>query len=818
MGRYPAVSVAIACSTGIVFDRYISVNGMWLLLVAAFCALAWFALRHRTSKAPTIMVLLLCSAVAALHHHQWWHDIPDSDISRFVSNERLLVRLQGVVASNPELIPADVVSNTSYKREDLTRLELDCTAVDVDGTWQSICGRLRVTVRRDATHLVPGDQVTLSGWLSPLPRVRNPGGVDFGQIMKRRRIRALLFVQNPKLIQVTTSGSTWLTRLRRALRARCEQVLEAGLSDETRGIGLAMLLGNRSRIAPDVRTAFINSGTIHILAISGLHVGILAMFLLGIARVFRLPDRPTFVAVVVCLSVYLLIADLRPPMVRAYILIVVWCTSRLVRRVPVSANSLAVSALIILAMNPSDLFNVGAQLSFLAVAAIYWLSAAKLLPQEADDVASDPTSARGKAALRPNWMNLLIELAMIPLPWWKVAATIWLLSLPLVVHTWHVVPVIGIVINSILLIPLVAIGLWCGFLALAIGSVWMVPGIVCAYGFDLMLRVLTWIVDVAARIPFGHFHLPGPPLWVLIVFYGIAAAGMVITLQIRRSRWLWAGVLLWTLFGCSLGARPDPPMDLKVTVISVGHGLAVLVEAPSGETLLYDVGSQLGGETAARFVEDVLWKKGHSRLDAIVISHADADHYGGVRPLLRTMRVDRMYVSRHFEKPDEPDTQHLLTFATDVGIPITTNVTSGDEISLSPEVSIRVLHPESTHEYESDNGASIVLQIDYAGRRVLLTGDLRDSGLTELLNQPSRHADLLLSPHHGDPESNPRELAVWATPRLVVTSSKRDFDVSGLQAVYGDEATVVSTSDVGAVEFVVTPAGAVSYSTFLDRD
>ena len=818
MGRYPAVSVTIACSTGIVVDRYLALASSGLLATAGILLLAWFFYRRRRPGSAAIVALGLCSVIAALHHHQYWHDVPSADIGRFLARDSILVRLQATVVSNPELIPAEVAARRSFERDDVTRLDVDCRAVDVNGDWQSISGRVRIIVKRNATHLAPGDEVTLSGWLVPLPRVRNPGGLDFGEIMRRKKIRATLSVSHPELIQVTRSGASWLTRLRRSLRSRCEDVLDAGLSDRTRGIGLAMLLGNRTRIAPDVRTAFVNSGTVHILAISGLHVGILAMFLLGTARVLRLPDRTTFVAVVACLSIYLLIADLRPPMVRAYILIVVWCASRLVRRVPVSANSLAVSALIILAMNPTDLFNVGAQLSFVAVAAIYWLSATKQLPQEADDVASDPNSARGKAALRPNWMNVLIELSMIPVPWWKVAVTIWALSLPLVVHTWHVVPIIGVVINSIILIPVVALGLWCGFLALAIGSVWTVPGIIFAFGLDAMLRLLMWIVDLAAHVPFGHFHLPGPPLWVLVLFYGLAAAGMVMTLQLKRSRWLWAGMALWTIFGCSLGARSDHPQDLKVTVISISHGLSVLIEAPTGETLLYDAGSQLGGETAARIVEDVLWKRGHSRLDAVVVSHADADHYGGVRPLLKTISIGRLYASRHFRNPAEPDTGKLLAFAGNAGIPVTANVSRGDTIDLAPDVSIRVLHPETSRDYESDNGASIVLQIDYAGRRILLTGDLRDSGLAKLLEQAPRRVDLLLAPHHGDPESNPRALAEWAAPRLVVASSRRSFDVSGLRAVYEDTATVVSTSDVGAVELVVTPTGAVSYSTFLDRE
>lgn len=816
MGRYPAVSVAIACCAGIIADRYLILSETGLFAVALSALAVWFGLRVRRPREAAACVLLLCSATAALHHHQWWHSIPESDISRFVDSHRKLVRLQGTVRSRPQIIPADVASQTSFAQDDVTRFELTCRAVDVQQRLLPVAGCVRVTVRGRVTELFNGDEVVLSGWLSPLPRVRNPGGIDFGQQMRRRQIRALLFVQDPALIKVQTLGSTWLTRLRQRVRTRCEAVLEHGLSEQTRGIGLAMLLGSRTRIDPETRNVFVVSGTIHILAISGLHVGILALFLLGLARVLRLSDRATFVSLVVCLGIYLLIADLRPPMLRAYVLIAVWSLSRLFRRASVSPNSLAIAALIILGMNPTDLFDTGAQLSFLAVAAIYWLSAVTTNLRQAADVAADPNSDRAKTVMRPDWVNLLLEWLHVLAQWWIVSGTIWLLGVPLVAYAWNVIPLIGIVVNSLFLIPLVAAGLWSGFLALLLGVVWQPLSVPFVFLFDLTLRLLMGITEMAARVPLGHVHVPSPPLWWLGLFYAIIAIAMLATLQRRRPQRFWVSVALWTVFGFSMGARAEPPVGLKCTILSVGHGLSVLVELPSGQTLLYDAGSQFDGETAARIVQGVLWQKRLMSLDAIVISHADADHYGGVQPLLRSIAADGLYVSQHFLDPDQPDTLTTIRAAEARGVPLHV-IERGDHISLDPDVSIDVLHPAGSHEY-ADNGASIVLDIQYQGRRILLTGDLRDRGLSELLQMDPRPVDLLLSPHHGDPVSNTSELARWSTPRLVVASARREFDTAHLQRVYGPESLVFSTSRVGAVEVHITPDGSITHSTFVDED
>jgi hypothetical protein len=131
MGRFPAASAAIACCLGIIADRYFALPETVLFAAAVLAIAIWSGLRARRPREAAACVLLLCSAVAALHHHQWWHTIPESDIGRFARSDRVLVRLRGTVSSRPEIVPADVVSQTSFARDDITRLELTCRAVDV---------------------------------------------------------------------------------------------------------------------------------------------------------------------------------------------------------------------------------------------------------------------------------------------------------------------------------------------------------------------------------------------------------------------------------------------------------------------------------------------------------------------------------------------------------------------------------------------------------------------------------------------------------------------------------------------------------------
>ncbi len=242
----------------------------------------------------------------------------------------------------------------------------------------------------------------------------------------------------------------------------------------------------------------------------------------------------------------------------------------------------------------------------------------------------------------------------------------------------------------------------------------------------------------------------------------------------------------------------------------------MLLELPSGKTLVYDAGSLHDGMRASNIVRLALWERSRSRIDAIMLSHADIDHYNGVPELLRTIPVGTMFVARPFLDFDQEGVVVVCEAAADANVPIRI-VGRGDQLLTDPEVVIRVLQPGLIGSHSGDNENSIVLEIEYAGRRILLCGDLEKEGLQQMLSRQQCKVDLLLSPHHGSLTSNTRELAEWSQPDRVVVSGSRHSSRRALKERYGDETRILSTHLSGAITIEIDSTGTVRESHYIEH-
>lgn len=823
-GRLPAATIVLSLAVGILIDRHGSWSPVALFWGFAAACLSWGLLqRLRRIREASVAVVLICGFAGAVYHHHVWNSLPSADIEPLLSLEPILIRCRGIVASEPVIGPPR--ENTFSSRlppQRSTQFELDVERLDVRTGQRKVAGRLQVIVDGVLRGVHVDDPVDLQGWSQANRPLTNPGGFDRAAMGRSNGVRGVVRVRHPELIEVQQASRSIIEKSRRLIRNRAEAVLESAIPSDVRPIADAMLLGDRSMLHRDLRTDFVESGTVHLLAISGLHIGILMMFLLALGRVMRLSTRNSILLAVAVLFVYLQVADSRPPMIRAFVIILIWSVARLARRPAFSANSLAVAAIVILCINPTSLFDVGSQLSFLAVAVIFWLSSLQRHANvESDiaarsDVAARPEDERTEtpAVLQHPWVRSLRSIGKAARAMWLVSGSIWLVSAPLVMSVFNVISPAGLLIN-VLLIPLVGFGLCFGFASILIGVFSQTLAWPFAVVFSWFLKGLIAIVEVAASIDLGHLYVPEPPMWWLIVFYSIVASAMLATTLRKRPARVWCVVGLWTVFGLTLLPSKRDEGSLRCTVLSVGHGLSVFVETPSGKALVYDVGSRGGGTFSSRVLKEALWARGVSKVDALIVSHSDVDHYNGVVDLLGTMPVARIFCSRHFPDSRQPLTLQMFERATRLGI-VPSIVSQGDRLKLDDELMIRILQPVAATSYQSDNASSVVVEIEYRNRRILLTGDLDENGLQELLAQPSRNVDVLLAPHHGAPDANPPELAEWAKPEWVIASAPTPAYQTKLQANYGSETRVIMTSQSGAVSIEITKGGELRVDSFVD--
>jgi competence protein ComEC len=245
------------------------------------------------------------------------------------------------------------------------------------------------------------------------------------------------------------------------------------------------------------------------------------------------------------------------------------------------------------------------------------------------------------------------------------------------------------------------------------------------------------------------------------------------------------------------------------------------MQTSDGRTILYDAGAIGSPEYATQTVSSYLWHRGVMRIDGIVISHADIDHYNAVPGLLERFRVGAVYASPiMFDGvADEsgPGGIKLLHGAIRrAGVPIR-EIWVGDRLQLGADVTARVFHPPQRGVVGSDNANSLTLGVEYAGRRILLPGDLESPGIDDLMAEAPYDSDILLAPHHGSRRSDPPGFAAWSRPEWVVISGGGGDDIGHVVQTYRRaRAQVLATSNSGTIEFHFAKNGQVSSNTFRD--
>ncbi len=824
--RSPAAPIAVCIACGILFDSVANWQSLsWLLL--AWTSLATFVLfRSRFKRKIALMALFVFAlSLGGLRHHVFYSNSLDDDLSLFAHDTQQPVHLTGQIVSEPEYRNPQSKSPISFSgyQSKQTQCLLTCTEMISGSAHIPTSGLAQVSISGHLVDLKKGDVVTLWGSLRRPNGPKNPGEFDWQTYLKRQQIRSSIYVSHPEAVMIVSpSSSSSISQPLGQLRSRFQTLISSHIDQESNAMASALLLGDRSRLSPETENQFIQTGSMHLLAISGLHVGILAAFLFVTCRVvfsqwilgqFIPPYANRFATwitpVVTTLGVitYAGLIMGRPSTIRATILICLGTFVYHAQRKFAFFNTLALAAIGLLLWKPSDLFDTGAQLSFMAVAVIGVITNVNLSVWRKPSLALPRERSRTSIFFH-HWLNRFFKFAC-------VSIAIWIVVAPLVAGTFHVVSPIGL-LGNLILIPIMFAVLWSGYLFLLLGTLSTSLASLMGNIFNSCLDMLQNLVSYGNQLPGSFLYLPGPSHAWLYGFYGLLA-GLVFIARQKSDRKTWALMLmLWITGGLSLALLPRADQKLKCTFLAMGHGCSVIVELPNGRTLLYDAGSLSGEVRAERTVSHALWDKGIDDLDAIVLSHADIDHFNGVAGLLSKLPVTQLIAGRPFFRSQQASAAWLGEVAYDKKVPISI-VGTDDEIGLDRDVTLRVLHPDlkTTDAFSNDNAGSVVLLIEYAGRRILLTGDLEMEGLTQLVQHSPLDVDVMLSPHHGSLAANPPDLPRWSRPEWLVISSNSSTPAERLRAIYGPETGLLTTAEFGAITFEIEPNGRLSLASFL---
>jgi competence protein ComEC len=800
--RHPLVIVLVAFAAGIVGARYVPIDPLLSWSVAVAGLVGW-RLTCRGSCSAWLL-LIAVTATGAAWHQLCWDFFRADELGRFARLRAEPVCLEAIALQRPQFVPARPVDPLcTLPRGDQTQLQIWAVGLRDGTVWQPASGRAVLTVEGHLLAVAPGDRLRIVGQLSRPWPPRNPGQFGFSDRERSQRRLCRVKANHPACVVRRAGTGGWSPRgLVQRAKTRSNELLWRHLGHPRSDLAAAVLLGAREQLERDRVDAFFQTGTIHLLAISGLHVGIMASGFFWVARVSLLPLRIALGTAMACTIFYALLTDARAPVLRAAILVCIICFGWILRRPTTAFNSLAAAALLVLALNPCELFREGAQLSFLAVAVLAWFGPWLVSTSPADPLQrlldrSRPWPARVARHLGRGVLRLALASALI-----------WLITLPLVMYRFHLVSPAGLVLNVFLWIP-ITVALLAGFGVLLLG--WLLPPLatLCGWVCAGSLWVLESCVRLVQPMAGSHFWVAGPPLWWVVGFYGLLAMTASLPALWSRGKHSLGLIAVWIALGVTATHWPirnsaSQLPELRCTFVAVGHGTCVLLELPNGENLLYDAGSLGSPHLPVNTISSVLWSRGIGRLDAVVLSHADADHYNAVPGLLERFPIGAVYVSPSMFSRATEATEALRRAITDADTPLY-DVHRGVTLPHGEPARMRVLHPPQGAPGENDNAGSVVLDVEFAGRHIILPGDIEDSGLEMLLRQKRVPCDVALAPHHGSPHSDPTRFTEWCSPGWIIISGGQREEVETVTSLFQKAGTrVLHTAAQGAVTVVLS--------------
>ncbi|MDO5552806.1 MAG: ComEC/Rec2 family competence protein [Planctomycetia bacterium] len=709
---------------------------------------------------------------------------PREHIVHKASRDFVPLVADAVVVDMPQLRRPRATSFTPpLEQESTTTFIAEVKRIRNGFDWERASGRILVAVDGDFTRLTTGVPIRLKGRFSRILPPSNPYDWNREFSWRTRRVLVRLSVASSDGIEILKEESeVSIFRLFDACRKMASETFDRFLTPQTSGLAKAMLLGLRSDLDDETQDIFRYTGTVHLLAISGMHLTLVAGFASLLLRGLGFARRPLVILLLAGMLFYVLLTDMKPPVLRAMAVLVAYCLGSLIRRQGQGMNALCAAGLFILLISPGELFQFGTQLSFLATGVLIYRSPLRLgISDESAHEEEGRAQSRAERRLvlarllraQSGWRGRLYRVREQGTGLLKLNCLIWLVLVPLILLYTNLFTPVAMLINPLLWLPM-TLGLVSGFALMIAG--WLCP-ILCpvfATGVEFGFNFLLWLLHAAQNVPYGYCFLPGLPAWWCLVFYtGLIIFALYPSVRPRRSVVI-ALMLIWLTAGMSsyfvTGHMRARHKEATVEVLAVGHGQAILITTPDGRNMLYDCGSFSQGDRAGELAAQALWRQGRLSLDLLVLSHADSDHYNGCGELFRRVRVRQVLVTPYMFRKKHENLDLLEALLKEFEIPVA-NVVRGDTFAAWNFPQCTVLHPEIDRESDVDpedsNAVSMVVHFQHETHRVLLTGDLNSSEV-HFLHRPTPPLTALFVPHHGGKSLNLNSLLEWGRPRSLM--------------------------------------------------
>ncbi len=715
-----------------------------LLALLALSLGAWLVLWRVARGGQTVALLAACVAAGgALHRAQT--AIPGDDISHSVGRRVMVI---GRVISEP----------TTGVRS--TRFDLACYRIRAGGLRYTASGVARLSA---PPVLRPGFGELVAAWteLKAPSGARNPGELDYAGYLSRRHIGAVGFATVVQPLEdelpVGVRVRDWTLRMRQLVLRQLEATMPGSNPRLYARLLASLVYGVAAApLPPAIVAPFRKTGTVHVLVVSGAQVSLLIIMLLYILRHWYLHLGWWHLALILpVLLLFVALTGLGPSVRRAAAMTLLCLLLRITRRPYDPYTGLAFAGAALCFWDTSALFDVGLQLSFAACFGVI-----HFVPREPGRP-EDPWTRR---YLRPGL---------------QAALGSWLLVAPLLVHYFHILPLIGALANLIV-VPLASALLAAGFVATFLAFAAPAVGLSFNYFSRLLIGGMLRSTNVAADAPGAYLEGVQMSVGACVMWFALVllAVHVVRNWELRPALTrAGAAALLATAVGLCFAGYRALRADLCVTFFSVGDGSCTLVQAPSGRTLLVDAGTYgTGGgrRLAERVILPALATAGVRRLDALVVTHPHRDHLNAIPALLDQIEVG-LAVDPFLEHQSAEYEEYLAALERH-GVPRKKG-RAGAVFELGRGTTCELLAPTDPLLVDTNddiNNNSIVMRLQYGEVSFLLTGDIEAEAERRLVGSGADlRATVLQAPHHGSETSSTPGFIAAVTPKVVVCSAGR---------------------------------------------
>lgn len=745
MKDYPAIKLALFFMLGIILQYLFNISFTTLIILSTTLLLILLILyftKFKSHLAITGLLIFTTGALSLASSNNYKAFYPFQE--KIIKKAQIFGEVEECGLFNHEKVNFTLKADSVYYADQVIKYNF----------------RIRVTLREKSKKRLEyfHDKIKIGNYISINANIReprdarNPGEFDYKKYLLGSNIIAVASCNNVEKIQLVREDVNEFDQFIFNCRKHIAEVIDKHHEQQTAGFLKGLLLADRSEIDENLKEKFINAGVVHVLAVSGLHVGYIVLIFVFLFARFNLKIR--VILTIIGLLFFMLLTGAHPSVFRATVMAIVIILSKYSGRQANNYNSLAIASLIILVINPNELFNPGFQLSFSAVLAI--ISITPILQNKIYSL-----------KLKSKFLNWLLL-------FFAVSFSAQIGTLPFTLIYFNKLSLLALIAN-IVIIPLigfiVGIGIFTIFLSFI--SSWMTN--VYASANDLFVSFAAYFTEIIGDLSFSHIYISEFSFYDIILFYLLLVLLYWLYPKMQTLKAKYIFVILMFVNSYVFFALDNEELfnanELSIVSIDIGQGDAFFLKFPNGKTAMVDAGNATQYfDNGTKIIYPLLKRNGIEKIDYSFISHVDADHYKGIYSLVEMGIIDTLY------KPEIDTTLkkdiRFEKFLNNYNVPVKYYKKGIKDIG---NCRLYILNELENPDYQNldVNNKSGIIKLVHGKNSFLFIGDA-EAEMEEILCDSYGDflkCDVLKVSHHGSKTGSSEEFIEMVNPNIGIISA-----------------------------------------------